>query len=158
MNWAGFRASAPELAEKGEQSLGRQVLGMLGTIRRDGSPRLCPIEVILTTEELCMGMHPHSLKARDLKRDPRCSVHSVVAQRSGDDIEFKVGGLVREIQEEREFEAFAVAMAEKVGWRPTRGHGFFVALDIERASFSHSPSRTLRVWTAQSGSRAGRLA
>ncbi|MGW0117367.1 pyridoxamine 5'-phosphate oxidase family protein [Streptomyces sp. NPDC003327] len=43
----------------------------LATVRKDGSPRLSGIEVDFRFGELWLGMMPNSLKALDLRRDPR---------------------------------------------------------------------------------------
>jgi hypothetical protein len=49
---------------------------VLATLRRDGSPRVSGIEVEFTDGELVMGMMPGSVKAQDLRRDPRLSLHA----------------------------------------------------------------------------------
>ena len=158
MNWAQLHREAPELAEEGTKRFTEQLLGLLGTIRKDGAPRICPIEVILAGGELCMGMAPSSRKAQDLRRDSRCTVHTVVTHRNGKEGEFKVSGRVREIDDESLFDAFADAMQEKVGWRPKFKIGFFVHLDISSASYALSPSQELMMWSKQTGFRRGKPA
>ena len=49
---------------------------VLGTLRADGSPRLSGIEVTFRDGDLWLGMMPDSLKALDLRRDPRLALHS----------------------------------------------------------------------------------
>lgn len=44
MHWDGFVASAPDLALRGRALLTGPHVALLGTIRRDGSPRISPIE------------------------------------------------------------------------------------------------------------------
>ncbi len=48
----------------------------LATLRRDGSPRISGTEVEFADDgEIYLGMMPGSLKARDLRRDPRLALH-----------------------------------------------------------------------------------
>ena len=48
----------------------------LATIRRDGSPRISGIELEFVDGHVVMGMMPGSVKATDLRRDPRMVVHA----------------------------------------------------------------------------------
>jgi hypothetical protein len=45
-------------------------------MRRDSSPRISGIELILAEGEVWFGCMPQSLKALDLMRDPRFALHS----------------------------------------------------------------------------------
>ena len=48
----------------------------LATLRKDGSPRISGTEVEFADDgEIYLGMMPRSLKALDLRRDPRLSLH-----------------------------------------------------------------------------------
>jgi hypothetical protein len=48
----------------------------LATLRRDGSPRISGTEVEFDDDgEIYLGMMEGSLKARDLRRDPRLALH-----------------------------------------------------------------------------------
>ena len=51
----------------------------LATIRRDGSPRISGIELEFVDGHVVMGMMPGSVKATDLRRDPRMVVHAASA-------------------------------------------------------------------------------
>ena len=66
-------------------------VAMLGTLRRDGSPRVSAIEPFIAAGELIFGVM-ESAKSRDLARDARCTVHSAVADPTGSAGEFKVFG------------------------------------------------------------------
>jgi hypothetical protein len=48
----------------------------LATLRRDGSPRISGIEVQFADGQLWLGMMPGSVKAVDVRRDPRVALHS----------------------------------------------------------------------------------
>ena len=86
MHWEAFEEQATELAELGRDRLERPGLCLVGTLRRDGWPRISPVEPYITVGHLFLGMMPRSRKARDLLRDPRVVVHSVTCgglRRSG---------------------------------------------------------------------------
>ncbi|MBD0339054.1 MAG: hypothetical protein ICV67_07195 [Thermoleophilia bacterium] len=82
MSW---RALPPELARV-------DLLGLvyLGTLRGDGRPRLGPAEAHVWEGELLIGVMPRSLRARDLARDPRCTLQSAVAGPDSGDPELKL--------------------------------------------------------------------
>ena len=70
----------------------RSGLVLLGTLRKNGWPRISPVEAYITDGHLYLGMMWQSRKALDLLRDPRCTVHSVVSKPDGSEGEFKVYG------------------------------------------------------------------
>ncbi len=74
--WGQFEVRAPELAERIRLRLESHIHAVLGTLRRDGSPRLLGMEAPIRDGHLWLGMMPGSLKAADLHRDPRFSLHS----------------------------------------------------------------------------------
>ena len=95
MIWEEFRLHAPKLAGLGEERFERSGLILLGTLRKNGWPRISPVEAYITDGHLYLGMMWQSLKALDLLRDPRCTVHSVVSKPDGSEGEFKVYGYAR---------------------------------------------------------------
>ena len=90
--WGQFAERDPELAALGEAQLARTGLALVGTLRRDGWPRISPVEPFIVDGNLYLGMMWKSRKALDLIRDPRCVVHSTVVDRKGSEGEFKVYG------------------------------------------------------------------
>jgi len=58
---------------------------VLATLRRDGSPRVSGIELEFADGELWMGMMPGSVKAQDLRRDPRLALHAASEDPPRDD-------------------------------------------------------------------------
>jgi hypothetical protein len=92
VTWHEFEDAAPELAELGRRRFEATHVALLGTLRRNGSPRISPIEPYLTRDRLLLGMLAGSQKARDLLRDSRCTVHSSVMDVNGSDGEFKLHG------------------------------------------------------------------
>ena len=81
MSFDEFRSHVPEIADPMLARLEATGLAILGTIRRDGSPRVSPIEVVIRDGRLFVGMMPGSTKHRDVTRDPRVSLLTPVADR-----------------------------------------------------------------------------
>jgi hypothetical protein len=76
MNWADFSATEPDLAKTVEDRFGAFTHHVLATLRKDGSPRTTGLEVRFLNGELWLGMMPNSLKALDLRRDPRFALQA----------------------------------------------------------------------------------
>jgi hypothetical protein len=79
MIWAEFEGAAPEIARLGRERFVRAGVALLGTLRRDGSPRISPVEPHFVSGHLLFAAMSWSVKARDLARDPRCVLHSAVS-------------------------------------------------------------------------------
>ncbi|WP_338896486.1 pyridoxamine 5'-phosphate oxidase family protein [Streptomyces sp. TG1A-60] len=75
-NWAALAAAEPALAQTVEARFGAFTHHVLATLRKDGSPRTTGLEVRFRGGELWLGMMPDSLKALDLRRDPRFSLQA----------------------------------------------------------------------------------
>ncbi|MET9290392.1 pyridoxamine 5'-phosphate oxidase family protein [Streptomyces sp. NPDC003077] len=58
-----------------EERFGAYRHHVLGTLRKDGSPRLSGLEADFRFGELWLGMMVNSRKAQDLHRDPRFALH-----------------------------------------------------------------------------------
>ncbi|MEV0226382.1 pyridoxamine 5'-phosphate oxidase family protein [Streptomyces sp. NPDC050704] len=75
-NWAAFTAAEPDLAKLVEERFAAFTHHILATLRKDGSPRTTGLEVRFLNGELWLGMMPDSLKALDLRRDPRFALQA----------------------------------------------------------------------------------
>ncbi|MFF8940966.1 pyridoxamine 5'-phosphate oxidase family protein [Streptomyces sp. NPDC014864] len=75
-NWAAFAAAEPGLAATVEERFGAFTHHVLATLRKDGSPRTCGLEVRFLDGELWFGMMPGSMKALDLRRDARFALQA----------------------------------------------------------------------------------
>jgi hypothetical protein len=95
--WQTLRALAPEIVNVGEDRLRQFHLAMLGTIRADGTPRISPVEPYIGSGELLIGLIRRSAKARDLLRDPRCTLHSIVVDPDAGDPELTLRGRFLEV-------------------------------------------------------------
>lgn len=92
-SWRDLEVGAPEIARLGLARLHSTHVALLGTLRRDGSPRISPIETFLVEGQLLIGAMSWSRKASDLQRDPRYVLHSAVTGPDAGEGEFKVYGV-----------------------------------------------------------------
>ena len=69
IRWADVEMQQPRLAELGRLKLGGPGVVLVGTIRRDGSPRLSPVEPLFWQGDLWLSMGWESRKAGDLTRE-----------------------------------------------------------------------------------------
>jgi hypothetical protein len=67
----------PDLAGRVRAILSSTTNAVLGTIRRDGSPRLSGADPYFHDGQLCIWSMPRARKGQDLRRDPRVAVHSI---------------------------------------------------------------------------------
>lgn len=150
MHWAEFVEAAPELAQLGRRRFTRDQVAFIGTIRRDGSPRISPVEPDITNDRLYMGMIWHSYKALDLLRDPRCTVHALIHDRMASKGEFKLHGRAVEISDLAERQLYRQALYERIEWEPEEPHFHLFAIDIfSAASFlTEEETRLLTLWRA----------
>jgi hypothetical protein len=105
-------------------------VALLGTLRRDGSPRISPIEPCIAGAHLVIGAMAWSAKAADLRRDPRYVLHSVVTGADSGEGELKLYGLASEAAPGLRG---AAAEAWWLAWPPDKAVVF--TLDIGQAVF-----------------------
>lgn len=72
-------------------------IGLLGTVRADGSPRVSPIEVALFEGGLFVGMMPGSHKRRDVARDARVCLLTPVSDHTDIGGEGKLFGVLEQV-------------------------------------------------------------
>ncbi len=151
MRWEGFGAAAPELAELGRGLFDQTGLCLLGTLRRDGSPRISPCEPFIVDGDLLLGMMWRSMKARDLLRDPRLVVHSTQCDREGRTGDFKLYGRAVDVPDSAVRERYADTLEAKIDWRPQEPYHLF-SVDIGSAGFiSFGPDRAALRWSSEGG-------
>ncbi|MEU6554058.1 pyridoxamine 5'-phosphate oxidase family protein [Streptomyces sp. NPDC046915] len=83
MTWESFSAAEPEFAKTVEERFGAFTHHVLATLRADGSPRTSGLEVRFLDGQLWLGMMPGSLKALDLRRDPRFALQANPGEGTG---------------------------------------------------------------------------
>jgi hypothetical protein len=150
MEWAEFANLEPDLADEGEKRFDATGLALVGSLRKDGTPRISPTEPLIHNGRLYLGMMWHSTKALDLLRDPRVLVHNTVTDRLGADGEFKVRGRVLVLEDRAEREGYAEALKAKIDWAPTGDEWHLFAVDIEHVTLQwfEKDERHTRVWAA----------
>ena len=157
MRWDVFAKRCPELAKLGEERLRARELCLVGTLRRNGYPRISPVEPDFVDGELMLGMMWRSPKALDLLRDPRCVVHSVVSDREGTEGDFKLYGRAIDVQEPERRGRYRQTIKERLDWAPDEPNYHLFAIDVESAGFmifggeryglAWNPDSGLRRWT-----------
>jgi hypothetical protein len=134
MRWDQFAAAAPELAELGEERLRSRELCFIGTLRRNGWPRISPVEPEFVGGELMLGMMWRSPKALDLLRDPRLVVHSTLNDRHDSAGDIKLYGRVVPVEDAPRRDAYRSTVKERIDWEPPGPFHLF-AVDIESAGY-----------------------
>ena len=107
---------------------------LVGTTRRDASAWISGAEPLIMDGELWLSMMPDSAKARDLGRDPRILVHSIVTNPSPE-AEIMVRGTVRAETAQQVQRRYAAAVRAQLGWRPVPGQFTLFAVDMDDVAF-----------------------
>lgn len=127
--WSDVEREAPELAAAAKAFFDARVHKTIATLRRDGSPRISGTGVHFVDGDLWLGMMPGSLKALDLRRDPRLAVHSASVDPPDWRGDAKLSGRAEELQGDSPDER---AIREAIGAGEGDSHLFRV--DIEELS------------------------
>ena len=96
-SWAAVARETPELAEFVRQRFEKHGLGLIATIRADGSPRISGIEPQFTDTDLILEMMPASQKLRDLHRDGRFSLHNATIDKDVAEGDVKISGIAHAV-------------------------------------------------------------
>jgi hypothetical protein len=91
MTWREFQEVEPEMAAFGEERFKHKVM-YLATIKPDGYPRVHPFTPFIGAGHIFAYMEPNSPKGKDLQRNGRYSIHSLVTDQHGSNGEFQLGG------------------------------------------------------------------
>jgi hypothetical protein len=152
VRWADLEAAAPELARRGRELIERSRFLLVGTIRRDGTPRISAVEARIVEGQLAMAMIPGTLKVRDLLRDPRLTANAPVVHPGDPNAEFKLRGRAVSVADPSLRDAIATSIEDTGGWRPPRDWNFFV-VDLDGAAFMGWRGGVMNMlrWTRQDG-------
>jgi Pyridoxamine 5'-phosphate oxidase len=125
LTWGELETAAPEIAARGSELLDRFQFVLVGTLTKDGSPRVNPCEAYLIDGHLLLNMMPQSLKALDLLRDDRVYVHTPVTSKDGTDGEFKLAGRALKVEDRRLRSKLDDLFWEMIQWRPAPDSHYF---------------------------------
>ncbi|MDA0265150.1 MAG: pyridoxamine 5'-phosphate oxidase family protein [Chloroflexi bacterium] len=150
MTWQEFAQQEPELAALGQERLDRNGLVLLATLRKNGWPRISPVEPLFFNGQLYLGMMWRSRKALDLLRDARCSIHNAVSDRLASEGEFKVYGRAVEVTDTAERQSYIKAMSEKIDLPSgdMEFHCFAIDMDSAAANTLVGEEFKHKVWHA----------
>jgi hypothetical protein len=148
--WREMELGAPKIARLGMARLNTTRIAMLGTLRRDGSPRISPIEPYLVDGCLLVGAMTWSGKAADLRQDPRYALHSTVTGPDNGEGELKLYGLAVEASPGLRAEAAdawwsAQPPGKAIVFALGIARALFVAWDLQRGVM------TVHRWSPQAG-------
>ena len=134
MRWEDLRLQASRLAAFiHERLIGPGVL-LVVTIRRDGAPRLSPVEPLVSDGELWLSMMWQSRKAIDLLRDDRILVHSITTTRDGNEGEVKIRGRAIPIEDPATRARYCAEVAV-LGWQPEEPYFHLFRIEIADVTF-----------------------
>lgn len=108
--WSSFEAAAPGLAADVRSRFESHLHHVLGTLTKSGAPRLSGTEARFHDGHLWLGCMPMSIKAKDLRRDPRFSLHSAPLDVEMTDGDAKLSGTVSEVTDLAEITRFLRAI------------------------------------------------
>ena len=106
MRWSEISARQPALGVVADRLLIEPGVLLAGTIRRDGTARISGVEPLVLDGDLQLSMMSGSAKSRDLGRDPRIVLNSVITSPSPP-AEIKVRGRARAVTGQDQQEQYA---------------------------------------------------
>lgn len=133
-NWNDITVTAPELASKVRARFEATGLGYLATLRPNGFPRISGLEPLFAEGELWLGMMPDSLKAKDLRRDPRFALQSANTDKQVAGGDARITAMAVETAPD-ELERFRKLFAAANGVEPPPGSFHLFRADIVELTF-----------------------
>jgi len=143
MHWSELETGAPEIAALAHERFATTGMALVGTVRRDGSPRISCIYPCLLEGDLYLGMMWRSRKAVDLMRDPRLVIHNAISTNRGDEVEVILRGTAVEVDDEETKNRYLDAVP---AWGSRRFHLFRVSLEDASMIRYESGTQQVKVW------------
>ncbi|ONM46929.1 pyridoxamine 5'-phosphate oxidase family protein [Nocardia donostiensis] len=156
-SWSAFTEEAPKISEIFlRRHRAAKNLCMLATLRKDGFPRISPVEPMVFEGNLVIVGMPGTTKFQDLLRDPRFCLHTATVDTRVADGDAKVLGRVTDVPDTALHARFAQQLFDDSGLdlRDTPFDHFFVA-DLSNASSVEVTDDTMLVtiWKPGEGER-----
>ena len=149
--WKEVTDAAPELARNARARFEATGLAMLATLRKDGSPRICAIELTFANDDWWFGSMPDARKEADLRRDPRLALHAASVDKEVKEGDAKLTGRAVLVEDEATFEAFVNAVREQNGAAPEGPFPLF-RVDVTSVSLLEPAGDHLDIsWWSESG-------
>ena len=153
VRWAEFSDEARELARDIAGLIEQYRFALIGTIRRDGTPRISAVETHLVSDHLMLVMIPKTRKASDIRRDDRITLQSPVLDAAAPGAEYKLHGRAVIVDDEGLRGAASRAIEGRSGWKPEESWVFLSVLVGEASHLSWGPDGSchLRRWKTGEG-------
>jgi hypothetical protein len=148
MRWSEISARQPALGAIAERLLIEPGVLLAGTIRRDGTARVSSVEPLVLDGELWLSMMSGSAKSRDLGRDPRIVLNSVITSPSPP-AEIKVRGTAQPVTGQDRQERYAAAVRDQIGWQPVVGQFTLFIVEVADITYIGSEPETSAQHVAQ---------
>ena len=132
-----------------EERFQRHGLVLIGTLRRDGWPRISPVEPLIVDGVLYLGMSWRSRKALDLLWDPRITVQTIVSNKDGTEGEVKLYGRAEDVRSTETRRTYLEAVRREMGYELSEAEEFHLfAVDIESAAYVviEGGEQRVKVW------------
>ncbi len=136
MRWDTFERACPEIAGPARERFAKDQVVLVGTIRKDGSPRISPNEPDFGADRLFVSMMWRSKKALDLLRDPRVVVHSAPGGRMNPGGDIKLYGRVVDERDPAVRQAFREAISARIDWAPDEPEFHCFSVDVTSAGIT----------------------
>lgn len=147
LTWEELEEAAPEIGAHGRELIERFQFILVGTLTKDGSPRITPVEAYVVDGHLLVNMIPRSLKALDLLRDPRVYVHAPVTAKEGSP-EFKLAGRAAVLADKSLRTKLDDLFWEMIQWRPAPDSHYFEIFAERAAWVTYDEGQTSIRWRA----------
>jgi hypothetical protein len=158
-SWNEVAAAAGGLADDVRARFEATGLGLLATLRKDGSPRISGIEPSFAVGEVWLGMMDGSLKALDLRRDPRLAVHSATVDKEVKDGDARIAGRAEELFDgDPRRDGFVEHLRANSEFDPDAGSPFHVfRVDVSEVMFLRPEGDHLDIRTWREGGDVRRI-
>jgi len=149
LTWEELERAAPDIAARGRELLERFQFVFVGTLTKNGSPRVNPCEAYVIDGHLLLNMMPRSLKALDLLRDPRVYVQTpVTSKEAGEGGEFKLAGTARVLEDRELRRKLDDLFWQMIQWRPAPDSHYFEVLAERIAYHKYGGEEVALRWRA----------
>ena len=149
LTWAELETAAPDITARGRELLERFQFVFVGTLTKNGSPRVNPCEAYVIDGHLLLNMMPRSLKALDLLRDTRIYVHTPVTSKDASEGgEFKLAGRASVLEDAGLRRKLDDLFWEMIQWRPAPDSHYFEVLAERLAYHKYGGDEVALRWRA----------